>query len=301
MKTPSALELSDDQRPLHVYCDYPTVVEHIRDGCQLWNERGWRNNRGQPIRYAGQWRTLLKSCNDREVTWHHVQGHTGVPGNEAEDALARAALDGDTITPPLAPWYSAQRGERARRAVPDDRAETARPERERPTRSTSTGRIRKRNDLTFVKETKQRQRSDRARNRERRRTRGIWIATDATRGGSSSGAPRRRSLAPRTGASRSRRDANTGCGAPPRAGACVRTPAPDRSTRHADYGLCLRRWAREDIGAMGPRARSANAGPVMGRVRGGATQKGLNSACPYHHIQRKPGVLPGTARRSAGR
>ena len=43
---------------------------------------------------------------------------------------------------------------------------------------------------------------------------------------------------------------------------------------------------------MDPRARSTNARSGVGRVRGCATRKGLNTACAYHHVQSKPGGAP---------
>jgi len=57
-----------------------------------WKQRGWRTASKQPVKNVDLWQRLEKALNRHEVKWFWVKGHSGVPGNERADELARNGI-----------------------------------------------------------------------------------------------------------------------------------------------------------------------------------------------------------------
>ena len=76
--------------------DLYTDSTYLRDGITRWlpgwKARGWRTASKAPVKNRDLWEALDALGNRHDVAWHWVRGHTGDPGNERADALAREAL-----------------------------------------------------------------------------------------------------------------------------------------------------------------------------------------------------------------
>jgi len=74
-----------------------TDSEYLRKGITewlpAWKRRGWRTAGGTPVRNAELWRELEAAAARHQVQWRWVRGHSGHPGNEHADRLARGAID----------------------------------------------------------------------------------------------------------------------------------------------------------------------------------------------------------------
>ena len=79
--------------PVRLYTDSQYVRLGITEWVKSWKARGWRTAARQPVKNQDLWEQLDALAAGREIEWHWVKGHAGVPGNERVDALANAAID----------------------------------------------------------------------------------------------------------------------------------------------------------------------------------------------------------------
>jgi ribonuclease HI len=86
---------------VHLYTDSTYVVRGITEWIPGWRRRGWRTKEGGPVLNRELWEQLAHLAEQRRtggaITWHHVAGHAGTPGNERADAIADAYARGEPI------------------------------------------------------------------------------------------------------------------------------------------------------------------------------------------------------------
>jgi ribonuclease HI len=73
-----------------LYTDSAAVASGITERLPWWRSRGWRTIKGRQVQNRKLWQHLAALAAARRVTWVWIRGHTGEPGNERVDALARA-------------------------------------------------------------------------------------------------------------------------------------------------------------------------------------------------------------------
>ena len=70
---------------------------YLRDGITKWITKwkgnGWKTAARKPVKNMDLWQRLEQAIERHDIEWHWVKGHSGHPGNEAADALARQGLD----------------------------------------------------------------------------------------------------------------------------------------------------------------------------------------------------------------
>jgi len=54
-----------------------------------WIRRGWKTAGGAPVKNRDLWERLHQAAARHQVDWRWVKGHSGDPGNERVDQLAR--------------------------------------------------------------------------------------------------------------------------------------------------------------------------------------------------------------------
>jgi len=78
--------------------DFYTDSEYLRKGITewmpRWKERNWCR-KGGALANVDLWQALDKVIQSHKITWHWVRGHTGNPGNERVDQLARQSIPKD--------------------------------------------------------------------------------------------------------------------------------------------------------------------------------------------------------------
>ncbi len=75
-----------------LYSDSSYVVNAMNEGwVQNWRQKGWRNSQNRPTPNVDLWKRLLALCEQHDVEFIWVKGHSGVEENERCDALAVAA------------------------------------------------------------------------------------------------------------------------------------------------------------------------------------------------------------------
>ncbi len=78
--------------PVTIYTDSTYVMKGMTEWIEGWKAKGWKTAARKPVKNEDLWRELDAILAGHEVEWRWVKGHSGDPGNEAADALARAGI-----------------------------------------------------------------------------------------------------------------------------------------------------------------------------------------------------------------
>ena len=80
---------------------YPSTVKvftystYVRDGITSWIakwvDKGWLKADGSPVANKDLWMELKAEADKHSIQWEWVKAHSGNPGNERADHLARQA------------------------------------------------------------------------------------------------------------------------------------------------------------------------------------------------------------------
>lgn len=89
-----ALETLTQTCKVTLHTDSQYLVNSITKGwAKRWQANGWRRNKKEKALNVDLWKRLLPLCDTHQVDFVWVRGHTGNPGNERCDALARQAAE----------------------------------------------------------------------------------------------------------------------------------------------------------------------------------------------------------------
>jgi ribonuclease HI len=77
---------------IDIHTDSTYVMKGMTEWVEGWKKRGWRTASKQPVKNVDLWQRLEKALDRHDVTWFWVKGHSGVPGNERADELARMGI-----------------------------------------------------------------------------------------------------------------------------------------------------------------------------------------------------------------
>ena len=82
------------KRPCNVrlVTDSQYLRQGITEWLPGWKRRGWLTAARKPVKNADLWRRLEAAAEGHDVAWEWVKGHSGHPGNEQADELAREAI-----------------------------------------------------------------------------------------------------------------------------------------------------------------------------------------------------------------
>jgi ribonuclease HI len=75
-----------------VHTDSTYVMKGMTEWLPQWKQRDWRTADRKPVKNVELWQRLELAIHRHEVHWRWVRGHSGVPGNERADELARLAI-----------------------------------------------------------------------------------------------------------------------------------------------------------------------------------------------------------------
>ena len=88
----SALEALKRPMTVRLFADSEYLRKGITTWLPAWKARGWQTADKKPVKNQDLWERLEQALARHRVEWHWVRGHSGDPGNERADQLARAAL-----------------------------------------------------------------------------------------------------------------------------------------------------------------------------------------------------------------
>ena len=81
--------------PITLHTDSQYLIKGITQWIKGWKRKGWKNSAGKPVLNKDLWEELDQltqtlSADKLSIDWRYVRGHTGDPGNERCDEIARA-------------------------------------------------------------------------------------------------------------------------------------------------------------------------------------------------------------------
>ncbi len=85
----SALKRSCD---VELYTDSTYVRDGVTRWMANWKSNGWKTAARKPVKNQDLWQALDQAVSRHRINWHWVKGHSGDPGNERADTLAREAV-----------------------------------------------------------------------------------------------------------------------------------------------------------------------------------------------------------------
>ena len=79
---------------VELFSDSKYVVDAMsKHWASSWRTKGWRRGRNQMVANSDLWQRLLDLCDEHDVTFHWVKGHSGHPENERCDQLALSVAE----------------------------------------------------------------------------------------------------------------------------------------------------------------------------------------------------------------
>ncbi len=80
---------SGQAAPIDLFTDSRYVMDGITQWIKGWKQNGWLTKDKKPVKNRELWQQL-EALNSDRVRWHWVEGHSGDPGNDRADAIARS-------------------------------------------------------------------------------------------------------------------------------------------------------------------------------------------------------------------
>jgi len=87
-----ALEVLKRSCDVVIHTDSTYVMKGMMEWLEQWKKRNWKTAAKKPVKNVELWQRLEAAISRHEVQWKWVKGHSGVPGNERADELARQGI-----------------------------------------------------------------------------------------------------------------------------------------------------------------------------------------------------------------
>jgi len=75
-----------------IFTDSTYVKNGITEWMKNWKKNGWKNSNKKPVKNKDLWMKLDKLCEDNDVSWKWVKGHSTNEFNNLADELATKAI-----------------------------------------------------------------------------------------------------------------------------------------------------------------------------------------------------------------
>jgi ribonuclease HI len=86
---------------VYIYTDSQYAINGITKWMYGWSKNGWKTAAGDEIKNKGTFQTLYSLVGEKgkdTITFEHVRGHVGIPGNERVDDIARELAEGVNVS-----------------------------------------------------------------------------------------------------------------------------------------------------------------------------------------------------------
>jgi len=87
-----ALTRLPDESEVTLVTDSNYVKDGMTSWLPNWKKRDWKTAAKKPVKNVDLWKLLDTQCQRHRVQWQWVKGHSGHPGNERADELARIGM-----------------------------------------------------------------------------------------------------------------------------------------------------------------------------------------------------------------
>ena len=90
----------NNTEPVQIFTDSSYVINGAEKWMYGWVKNNWCKKDGEEVKNRFHWETLYSLIQERKadsITWNHVPGHVGIPGNERVDDIARELAEGKEV------------------------------------------------------------------------------------------------------------------------------------------------------------------------------------------------------------
>lgn len=84
-----------DEPNVTVFTDSQYIINGITKWVHGWQANGWMTKTKVPVLNKDLWQKLVEAVKGKEIDWHYVEGHAGIPGNERVDGIATSFAAGE--------------------------------------------------------------------------------------------------------------------------------------------------------------------------------------------------------------
>src|SRR5258708_6399549 len=91
-------EFLPQSMPIEIRTDSSYLINGATKWIHGWEKNGWITTTKKPVENKPLWEDLSALLKQGTVTFTHVPGHQGVPGNERADEIAQGMAGGEDIT-----------------------------------------------------------------------------------------------------------------------------------------------------------------------------------------------------------
>lgn len=81
-----------------IVTDSKYVLEGMTKWVHGWQKKNWMTADKKPVANQDLWQALLVASDSKKISWHRVDGHVGVAGNERCDVIATSFADNNLPT-----------------------------------------------------------------------------------------------------------------------------------------------------------------------------------------------------------
>lgn len=90
-----ALRTISNEENIIVYTDSSYLINGMTKWVVGWKNNNWQTKQKTEVLNRDLWEELSRLSEGKKITWNHLPGHSGVPGNERADVIATKMADGD--------------------------------------------------------------------------------------------------------------------------------------------------------------------------------------------------------------
>lgn len=97
LKFVALLKRSTSNFEIDIYTDSGYVIKGITKWVFGWQKNNWQTSTKEDVLNRDLWEALFKLSKTKDVSWHHVKGHSGIAMNERVDEIANGLARGEKI------------------------------------------------------------------------------------------------------------------------------------------------------------------------------------------------------------
>lgn len=83
---------------IDIYSDSKYVIQGITQWIFGWQKNDWKTKSKTDVLNKDLWQKLVEVSSSKDIEWHHVEGHAGVPANERVDEIANSLARGKSVS-----------------------------------------------------------------------------------------------------------------------------------------------------------------------------------------------------------
>jgi len=89
--------LQKTKKEIILNTDSSYLINGITKWVYSWQKKNWKNSFKEDVANKDLWEKLIEVSKNKKIKWNHVDGHSGISGNERCDEIATAFADNEKI------------------------------------------------------------------------------------------------------------------------------------------------------------------------------------------------------------